>query len=971
MYNFLKKLLYTVSVFCVSTSAVFAQNAADQFDELFKKGDELYYSYKYDEAIPIFQQTLEIALRENLEFSKVYYSLFSISLSYKNGYKYQEAIDHYIYTIEEYGEDMNEEQLGLQYHQLANVYLETDQFDEALTTYEIAINYYLSSESWEYLARTYTSRGIAYIEIDKYELALQDLKEAEKIVPENSDRAKSLLYTTYYSLYEYLGAPAKGVPYLEKSYELAKKTGRKVDQLNNAIYLANDLINENRYSEGLRYANEGLSLAKETKDLHQLSAIYEIIGRIYYGLAEYSQAVLHFNEAIDIYREINLMKQVAALEIAVARIAFRQGEYETAELLLSDVDLDILTDRYKLFLLLKQADVQIALQNYDRASAYLAEATGLIDEDLAVLKPQIYFMYLKFPDEIISHSEKLNYNRLILRSTDSGWLVNKMGAEMNMARLFEPVNTDSAFFYAYNTIDNLENRRISTQSSTLKNSLNANWQHFYYTVASWEANHNNNYSSTFNLFERAKSRALFDQIYERRFFSLFDADNPSSIRLLELQKKIDRLFQQEETATINDDNSTELQIAELELEYQELQDELIKANPSIQQIEYPEVTTLEETQDMLDNKTAVISYGVTKNDLYTFVIRRDNFKFFEAPNPDTRNQLTDAIEAFRTAIIFQQDEEQLRQTSNTLTTQLLQPILNELDGIEHLIIIPDGPLHLLPFEALMLEDQYLIEKFAIKYTPSISVLNVIQENLPIDFERDMLGLASSGFESGDDLAVARSQNSFSTLPYTLAEIDSIRTSFPGSKILKNEEVTEAAFKNLTLSDYRYLHFATHGNINESVPDQSGLILSKKTETETLFGEDGYLNAREISQLDLRANLVVLSACNTGVGRIINGEGVMGLQRSFLAAGASSVMVSLWNIFDRSTPIFMDLFYENLNEIEDDETSLLDLALMYTNLYRSDIVDFKMLALQKTKKQMIEHPYYNHPVHWAPFVLNGK
>lgn len=83
------------------------------------------------------------------------------------------------------------------------------------------------------------------------------------------------------------------------------------------------------------------------------------------------------------------------------------------------------------------------------------------------------------------------------------------------------------------------------------------------------------------------------------------------------------------------------------------------------------------------------------------------------------------------------------------------------------------------------------------------------------------------------------------------------------------------------------------------------------------------------------------------------------------------MVSLWSIFDRSTPIFMNKFYKNLLEIEDEELSFIDKALMYANLYSSDIVDFKTLALQQTKKQMIEHPYYNHPVHWAPFVLTGK
>ena len=98
---------------------------------------------------------------------------------------------------------------------------------------------------------------------------------------------------------------------------------------------------------------------------------------------------------------------------------------------------------------------------------------------------------------------------------------------------------------------------------------------------------------------------------------------------------------------------------------------------------------------------------------------------------------------------------------------------------------------------------------------------------------------------------------------------------------------------------------------------------------------------------------------------------MGLQRSMLSAGATSVIVSLWNIFDRSTPLFMNIFYENLLEIEEEELSFLDRIKQYADLYEPDLIDYKTLALQQAKLEMINHPYYNHPVHWAPFVITGK
>lgn len=971
---YIKTIFFSIFLLLLGTvsNTAMAQSAQERFDELFSQGDELYYAFEYEDALPNFQQALDIALNENLPFSDVYNSLYSIALCYKNAFMYEEGIDHILYSIDTFESKMSPVQIGEQYYVLGSTYLNFDRFDDALAAYGESIRHYEEINAGERLARAYAARGIAYIEMDNYKLAQADLEQAETIVPDNNDAAKSFIYMTFFSLYEYMGNPTGGIFYLQKAHELAKKTGSKKDQLNTAIYLANKLVRDNEYSEGLKYANEGLYLAKETNDLMQLSTVYDIIGKTYFGLAEYEQSMLHYNEAIEIYRQLDLDRKAAELEIIIADIALRQGDLNSAELLLSEVPREGLSDRYIVTLLLKQAQVQLKLGNFTSADTFLKEALTLADDDLAVIKPQIFKYYLAFPDEVVSEQQKISYAKMNLQSARSNSVVSKMAAEVDLAMVFEPINSDSAFHYAYTALDRLEDRRMSTHSTAFKNSLNANWQHVYYTLANWEVHHKNDYSTAFNLFERAKSRALFDQIYERRFFSLFDAENPSTIQLLELQKKIDKLYQQEADPVFAPDNNLAMEIAELELNYQTLQDELMRSNPAMRGLEYPSVATLKDAQGLLDNNTAIISYGLTEDKLYTFLLKKNDLRFIPVQSTgDFRAELTQNIETFRSAIIGQQDEVQLQAASTKLTDTLLDSIMDELSDIEHLIIIPDGPLHLLPFEALRINDEYLIERFAIKYIPSVSVLSVINERQPLDFERSLLGLASSGFESGDDLAVARSQASFSTLPYTLAEIDSIQTNFPESKILKNETVTEAAFKALDLSEYRFMHFATHGNINESVPDQSGLILSKKTETETLFGEDGYLNAREISQLSISANLVVLSACNTGIGRIINGEGVMGLQRSFLAAGASSVMVSLWNIFDRSTPIFMNLFYENLLEIEDDKLSFIDKAMMYANLYSSDIVDFKTLALQQTKKQMIEHPYYSHPVHWAPFILTGK
>lgn len=228
----------------------------------------------------------------------------------------------------------------------------------------------------------------------------------------------------------------------------------------------------------------------------------------------------------------------------------------------------------------------------------------------------------------------------------------------------------------------------------------------------------------------------------------------------------------------------------------------------MQDLTYPTLTTLEEAQKLLDRRTALINYGVMHDQLFIFLVKDGGFRFIPIlDKPNLRDDLTEYIEAFRDAIISKEENELLSIASKKLTQFLIEPISSELEDVEHLIIIPDGPLHLLPFEALMHKNRYLIEHFAIKYIPSVSVFNIIDERQPVDFERSLVGLASTGFESGDDLTVASSQAEFTTLPYTLAEIDSITTSFLEPMVLKNEQVTEAAFKALDLSEYRFMHFA--------------------------------------------------------------------------------------------------------------------------------------------------------------------
>jgi len=198
-------------------------------------------------------------------------------------------------------------------------------------------------------------------------------------------------------------------------------------------------------------------------------------------------------------------------------------------------------------------------------------------------------------------------------------------------------------------------------------------------------------------------------------------------------------------------------------------------------------------------------------------------------------------------------------------------------------------------------------------------------------------------------AYRESGYSWGNLPGTLSEAQGV-SRLLGGDLVVSEKVTEAAIKELSvtgrLKEYRVLHFATHGIVDPVIPELSAVVLSQAPKLNTT--EDGYLQAREIVELNLAADFVNLSACETGLGRIVNGEGIVGLTQSFLLAGANGISVSLWKVDDTAT---MEFMLEVYKRVKNEGMSYAD-------------------ALTATKRSFIAGKYAS-PCYWAPFVYYGE
>lgn len=473
--------------------------------------------------------------------------------------------------------------------------------------------------------------------------------------------------------------------------------------------------------------------------------------------------------------------------------------------------------------------------------------------------------------------------------------------------------------------------------------------------------------------ERARARGLLDLLAEGRI----DVRHGIAADLKQREEEIDNRISALQTQMLDDLSKGDwdaAKAARLDEEMkqaaedrEELDWEIRRRHPHYAAVRNPLPLRLEEIQERLDDRTALLEYAVGEERSFLFVVTREGLTSYTLP-PAAR--LTEEIRQLGGALT-----KPGRRTFGLYVTQaralyreLLGPAADLLARKPRLIISPDGPLHFLSFEALLTADPgagqsfpdlpYLIREKSVTYVPSASVLaelaqlreRVTTAAVPkrfVGFADPLPAVAGAEAQAAMTL---RAPGGFPALPRLLQsrrEVEGIAGLYPPDEkqLYLDRAATEENVKsNELLSTARRIHFATHGFLKERQPELSGLVLSRTPGSR----EDGLLQVYEIFNLDLDADLVVLSACDTGLGAMVSGEGLVGVTRAFLYAGARSVVVSLWQVDDASTPDLMISFYRHLDQDED-----------------------KAESLRLAKLEMIREEKFSHPFYWAPFILIGE
>lgn len=286
---------------------------------------------------------------------------------------------------------------------------------------------------------------------------------------------------------------------------------------------------------------------------------------------------------------------------------------------------------------------------------------------------------------------------------------------------------------------------------------------------------------------------------------------------------------------------------------------------------------------------------------------------------------------------------QLRLTtqSRILYQLLIAPVEKALPEGKTLVIAPDGALAYLPFETLTARVP-LLERFAINYAPSASTLAELRRRAgrPDKGPNSFVAFADPVY-NGVASSQAERATAYTQLPNTRPEANAIAALFQPAnrRIYLGAEATAAKVKEQDLTPFRYIHLAAHGYVDEEQPAHSGIVLSSNS----------ILRVPEIMRLRLQADAVTLSACQTGLGQVLAGEGVMGLTRAFLYAGAQSVVASLWNVNDAATAELMKAFYRNVSRGQS----------------RAEALRQAKLSLLRGSQPTWRHPYF-----WAPFIFAG-
>ena len=845
---------------------------------------------------------------------------------------YQTSIDSYSEALSlnrQLGDKREEagalHQLGVVYHLLADEQKAREFYEQSLIVSRSITPPTIASLNSEGVTLTnignlYRGVGAGEIPIDSfaprtasdrqkaleyYQQALEVARKNRKLFP-NASTLEPFNLQQIGNTYKELGNYSEAINYLNQSLELYKKGNRVPGQTNVLVSIGNLYIVKGEYEKGFEYFEQALALLREgSYPVNQIGYLNSI-AKDYYRAGKIPKALELYNESLELSRARGQHDHSATALFEIAQIERELGNFNNA-----------------------RTKIEEAIQTVESLRARIT-AQELRTTYFAAVK-RYYDFYIDLLMQAHKSQPEKGFDAVALQMS-----------EKSRSR---------------SLLDLLSQARIDIKQGV--------------------------------------EPLLLERERQAREQLIAKANQQNRLLLAKHTKEEAEKIQAE--------------VTELTNKYQAIQAEIRNKSPRYAALTQPTSINSKQIQQLLDSGTILLEYSLGEKKSYLWVITTDSITSFDLPKREeietqarkvyellTVRNLKNETDEQRLARIKAAEEEYAK-VAVKLTRMLLAPIASQI-GSKRLLIVPDGALNYIPFSALPspkdAETADLFQPLGMNHEivtlPSASILAIMREEIqnrrpapkmlavfadPVfnqkdiradvanktnrkrnseslqlnaslkkpsfsrDFER---AISDAGLLSGDASGLPR-------LPFSRREADSIFKVSPKNLSLKRVDFDASKNQvfNSGLDQYRILHFATHGLLNSQHPELSGVVLSLFDETGREV--DGFLRLQDIYNLKLSADLVVLSACNTALGRDIKGEGLIGLTRGFMYAGAPRVVASLWKVDDAATAELMSIFYRKM---------------LVENLRPA-------AALRAAQAEMMKQTRWKSPYYWAPFIIQGE
>ena len=885
--------------------------------------------------------------------------------------------------------------------------------ERALEFYERAADAYWEANDRAGTALAFANLGFVSFELGKRENALTFFERSLKLYRETGDRrAAATLLGNLGSSYFELGDRRQALKFYERSLAEYRELGDReaflqesrlgeAQALNRIGSLYSDTGDKQQALERLNLAlqifqSEELRNAFPQKSRAGESDALQSLGGLYNSLGEYRRALELFQQALELTRgasdtstrenrdeEISILNLLGVTYRALEENQEALQHLEAARSLARETGNRYLEAAALNNLALLRYDAgeeREALEDFERALAIAQSFGDRIGEATTLNNAGSLHLSQGNPSKALEYHERALE---IFRDFE------RVGGEARSLQYIAEVERDrgkldAALSKTERALSLLEDLRAKVNDLDLRASFFAARQRYYeFYIDLLMERHQQDPAQGYDAralhaTERSRARSLLDLLAEA------DTDIRAGIdpALLEkeeaLQQRISSLETQRLQLSRGDGNAAEVAAIATEIDSllearRQLAIEIRSSSPAYADIEYPQPLDLKDIQkDVLDEDTLLLQYALGEERSFLWAVTQDGLEVYELP---PRKEIETAARTFRDTLtnkLKRRLPSLSYQAAADLGQLVLGPVASELDD-RRLLVVADGALHYIPFSALDVsgdDGEYvpLIRDREVAVAPSATVLATLRAQTKdrIPAPNAVAVLADPVFGGRDDprvkkgaiaenVYIAGNSRDFGIalppdrLPGTRSEAETILALAPDAAEFSafGFDANLEAATDPNLKNYRIVHFATHGFANSNNPALSGLVFSLVDEN--LQPVNGFLRLNDIFNLDLPVELVVLSACQTGLGGSVRGEGLVGLTRGFMYAGSPRLIVSLWSVDDAGTSALMQRFYR----------SHLDAGLS------------PAAALRQAQLELLQDEKLNHPFYWSAFAFQGE